>query len=366
LDQAPPHRLARVDKKRFRRLAGMILNTDEERFREFVRELVRRAILISQCYDHIERLARAYVVLGSIRPDERKYGGYGTIIVAAPGGGVIHVEAIERMYEAIAEVPLCRERYSNSQGVFYAIVTGVHLKLECRCVAGGVGIRPAGTSTGVAIIRHDGLVEMRLLWTLYDLYKFFYKEIGTGARPLLDLADQAEKRGDEGVAGVLKRLYTLLEASKGTISEIEQKDYSSVEAAVDEREVEKRVEEAVGLLRKAKELAKEGNTERLIGFVIDNKLVLSRWYIIWLDEIVRYLETGRGMAIEEILSEDIGEIVKEIDICNAALTVANLLGLEVRWQLPKAQTPRNPSKPDTNLIHYKGRLETSKPQQHST
>jgi len=319
------HRPARVDKKKFRRLAGMILNTDEEKFRNFVRELVRRAISLSKCFDHIERM-RVYVVLGSIRPGERKY-------------------------EAIFELPLCRERYGNSQGVFYAIVTKYYLTLGCRCAAGSVDIRPTGTVT--ATIRHDGLVEMGLLWTLYDLYKFFYKEIGTGARPLLDLAEQAEKRNDEGVTGVLKRLYTLLEASKDTISEIEQKDYSGVEV-VDEREVEKKVEEAVELLRKAKELAKEGNTERLISFVIDNKLVLSRWYIIWLNEIVRYLETGRGVAIEEILSEDIGEIVKKVDICNAALTVANLLGLEVRWRLPKAQTPRDPSRPGLRFAHYNG------------
>jgi len=306
------------------------LNTDEERFRELVRELVRRAIFLSQCYDRLEQLARAYAVLGSIRPDERKYGGYGTMIMAAPGGGVIHVEAVERIYEAIAEVPLCRERYGSGQGVFYAIVTGIWLKLECRCVAGGVGIRPDRTSTGAAIIRHDGLVEMRLLPRLYDLYKFFYKEVGTGARPLLDLADQAEKRGDEGVAGVLKRLYALLEASKGTFSEIEQKDYSGVEAAVDEREVEKRVEEAVEILRKAKELAREGDTDRLISFVIDNRLVLSQWFIIWLNEIVRYLKRGKEMTIEGILAEDIGEVVREIDIHSAALAVAERLS-PVRW-----------------------------------
>jgi len=365
LGQVPQRRLAGVDKKRFRRLARMILNTDEEKFREFVRELVRRAIFLSQCYDRLERLARAYVVLGSIRPDERKYGGYGTIIMIAPGGEVIYVEAIERMYEAIAEVPLCRERYGSGQGVFYAIVTGDQLKLECRCVAGGVSIRPTGTSTGVAVIWHDGLVEMRLR-TLYDLYKFFYKEVGTGARPLLDLAEQAEERGDREVAGVLKRLYALLEASKGTISEVEQKDYSGVEAAVDEREVEKRVEEAVELLRKAKELAREGDTERLIGFVTDNKLVLSRWYIIWLNEIVRYLERGKGVAIEEILAEDIGEVAREIGICNMALTMAERLGLAVRWRLPKAQAPRDPSKPDPTLAHYTEGLEPSKPQQHSS
>jgi len=71
------------------------------------------------------------------------------------------------------------------------------------------------------------------------------------------------------------------------------------------------------------------------------------------------------VVIEE-LAEDIGRMVREIGICNAALIVAERLGLEVRWRLPKAQAPRDPSKPDPSLAHYKGGLELSKPQQHSS
>lgn len=281
----------------------LVLDTGEERFRELVRELARRA----QYHIRRDRLRFSVIILGSIRPGERKYG-------------------------AIVEAPLCGQRYGDGQGIFYVNVDQYlmnyfrFMNLEFNCAADRSGKPIRGVA---AYILLNGWVVTDPL-RLYNLYKILYKEVGTGARPLLELAGQAEANGDREAANALKKIYAILEASKDIIGEIEQGDYSNVKVGVDERELELKVDEAVELLIKAKKLAREGDITRLRDLLRHSEIVVTPRYTISLEDII----LGKRLwdLIEELSAyspKDLGEVLREADIYDAIITVAEYFGLKV-------------------------------------
>jgi len=284
-------------------IAKRILEVDEERFKELVRELARSE-LIKRHNNRRSRLADTRIVLGHIRRGVRRY-------------------------EAVVKAQSCREDYGGGQGVFYVYVTAVvhELKLGFRCIASYIS-----HSVETAIIWDDGQVTTSP-WRLYYLYYFLYKWVGIGTRPLLDLAKKTEEEGDREVAGILRKIYAILEVSKDIVREIEEADYSSAETGL-EKEVERKTREVVELLKRAKELARRGNTEGLRG-LLDIEVVESPR--ITLSDIINHLRTGQEYNINFLLSTyrpytSILGTLREEDIYDAILTAAEHFGLEIRWK----------------------------------
>jgi len=297
-------------------LTRRVLGVDEEGFKEVTREFAREELLMEHDTRR-RRLADAGIVLGSVE----------------------QVPVRRREYEAVAEVPLCRERHGDGKGVFRVVLDGAWgamlLYLEHRCEEDADGA--SGRVEDICYVYGGkAYTEPHML---YALYEFLYKELGTGARPLLELARKAEEEGGGDVAGVLKKVYAILEASKDIIEEIEKADYSGVVAEL-EREAEKRVERAIKLLREAKEVAGRGDTSRLkellytpvfeVGGRTETGVVVREH--IWLDDIIDELYKAKHRPRAGGKKEDAAvpeHILKEEDIYEAILTVAEHFGLEV-------------------------------------
>jgi len=240
-----------------------------------------------------------------------------------------------RRYDVEAEVPYCREKYGDSRGVLYAYMTDTLIYFGYYCIA-----LYTVTSINAVLIR-DGEATTSP-HELYELYEFLYKKMGTGARPLLDLAIKAEAEGDREVAGVLRKLYAVIETSGDIIREIEQADYSGAKEGLEE-EVERKTREAVELLKRAKELARKGDTEglrKLLETVVFELPVIfepPRYDAITLGDIVHYLRTREG-KIKYLLSAYhprpyislLVDALREEDIYDVIITAAEHFGLEVR------------------------------------
>jgi len=279
-----------------------VLNTDEERFRELVRELARKDIA-AELYDRLYWLGKTRIVLGS-------------------GAGI----PTGREYRVEADLPPCRQGHGSGRGTVYFTRDIGYLYLGYQCAAGA-----PGTAMRAGYISPEGEVKTRPEW-LYGLHSLLYRRLGTGARPLLDLARQAEQAGDREVASVLRRLYAILEASKDIVEEIRGADYSW-DAEEEAREVERRVGRAVELLRRAKEAARKKDTEELERLL--DAFVL-KWLGVRLHEVARHIGGGiKSRRVEDALrlyTVEPRHLLKAIDTFDVFVTVAEHFGLEVeRW-----------------------------------
>jgi len=280
--------------------ARRVLEVDEESFKGLVRELARSELL-KRHDNRRSRLADTRIVLGHIRRGVRRY-------------------------EAVVEAQSCREDHGSGQGVFYVYVTSASLELGFHCVAGYIS--PSATA---ATIWDDGEVTTSPQ-RLYYLYHFLYKWMGIGDRPLLELARQVEEKGDREVASILRKIYAVLEVSRDIIEEIRGADHSTTEARVEE-EVKRKVEEAVMLLRRAKELARKGDTKNLRGLLDIEVVEAPR---ITLSDIINHLKTGQEYNINFLLSTYrpytpmLINTLREEDIYDTFITVAEHFGLEIK------------------------------------
>jgi len=286
--------------------ARRVLEVDEESFKVVVRELARSE-LFAKHYTRKNRLADTHIVLGHIRKSGKGY-----------------VPVVD-----VADVPLCRENYGDGRGVFHVDVTAFGLELRFHCIAGH-------TSLGMSAATMDNGQATVSPWRLYRLHEFLYKELGTGARPLLELARKAEEEGGGDVAGVLRKLYAILEASGDIVREIEQADYSRVAEEEVEKQAERKAEEALRLLRRAKELARKGDTKGLRELLEGIKVIEAQPRGITLDDIIYYLRTGWEDNIKNLLSTYpytpwmLNIVLREEDIYDVFITVAEHLGLEIK------------------------------------
>jgi len=292
-----------------------VLKIDEESFAGYVREITRRALTIYRVLDRRKRLKEKAIALGTIKPEQ-----------------------IRREYEIYVEIPYCQEQYSDSRGTIIAYTAFVLFGFGYGCLAKARYHDETDDETlddfnyrretvDAAYINIRNMEVMARPSMLYELYKFFYKELGVGARPLLDLARKAEEEGDKEVASVLTNLYAILETTKDIVREIEQADYSSVKIEIDEDEVEEKVEEALWILRRAKWLAEHGSLADLIDLKT-SPFALSPIHQASTSKLI-YGEIRLGYSRGEL-----EEMMKEADIYNALITIAESLGLEVRFQEP--------------------------------
>jgi len=295
--------------------ARRVLEIDEGSFTEYVRELTRRALTAYKVLDRKKRLKKMAIALGTIRPEQ-----------------------IRRDYEiSSTEIPYCQEQYGDSRGAISAYIDFIVFGFGYGCLAktrhddetnDDENDDDVDMTVDAAYINRNMEVMARPSM-LYDLYKFFYKELGTGARPLLELAEKAEQEGDKEVADVLRRIYALLEASKGIIREIEQKDYSGVKVEIDESEVERKVEEAVSIIARAKWLAKYGSLANFIDLVT-NSFALSPLHEPTIRQLI-YSATGEGRLLR-FTRRELEETIREADIYDTIIRIAEQLGLEVKFE----------------------------------
>jgi len=315
--------------------AGAVLNASEDLFRDLVREIARMEVNILVANIYTERLK-----------DLETYN-----IELSEAGPLEGVE-----YSVDVEIPVCHRYYGNNHGTISVVSKYKYLLLGVKCKGSprlydyvmGAGSYLLHTSKLVTTLEDEYNLYRKLVITpneAYNLYKLLYKELGTGARPLLELAKKAEQAGDREVAGILRKLYALLETSKDIIEEIEQADYSQVVSKIASEMVERRVEEAVELLRQAKEAAKRGDIEELEVLLGTGlfKTPTPEIITITLRDIIDYLSREAGETIADhmlwrgfskIIEEEIAEIItaevmKRIDILDALITAAEHFGLYV-------------------------------------
>jgi len=281
-------------------ITRIVLETDEELFRVFAQWLAKNKLL-RPYFTREGWLMSTDIVLGYARPDEGRY-------------------------ETEVESPLCRERYGSSWGVFSIAILATTLRLGLRCAAG----HKDEYDVAVAYVRSSGETTTHPP-EFYILYHFLYRHVGTGARPLLDLAEKAEQAGDKGLADMLKRLYALLEASKDIIEEIEKMDYSHIEVRV-KREIEGIAKRATELLREAKEAARKGDREEL-DRLLNTAAINITGYRIKLGSMITELYDRFIYDIDYPHHRKIASAVralKRADIYEAIITVAEHFGLEVK------------------------------------
>jgi len=288
-------------------LARRVLGVDEERFRGFIEDLVLRAI------DKREAdLLIAGIVLGGL----------------GRGGGI--------KYSATTAIPYCREKYRTDTGIVSINKKGSFVMLDIFCSTKAKPSTRIKTDIVIFDFWRAGSMAVTIPVTtperLYYLYEYLYRRLGIGAGPLLDLAREAEAEGDRETASTLRKLYTLLEASGNIIREIEEKDYEQVA----EKEVIEKADNAVELLREAREAARKGDTEKLSKLL--GKVALEvEGRRATLGGIIDHL-AGKGSeeveSLVEMLSDysapdDPKDLLERIDIYEAVITVAEHLGLEV-------------------------------------
>jgi len=252
------------------------------------------------------------VVLGQVRRDKRKH----------------------RVW---LDIPLCQKRYGDSRGAVEAELRdnlscedgiSIGLVAYCRAKEPPEGLELLFELTGTppedrvldyvgsglhACVKGTGEVTTEM-WQLEHLHEFLYGELGTGARPLLELAKRAEEAGDKDMAGILKKLYAVMEASGDVIEEIKQGYRAEVP--------EEAVERAVELLRRAKEAARKGDLERL-NRLLDTPVIESGWARITLYDIIT-----EGYPVREVYEGR--DYLERADIYDAIITAAEHFGLEVR------------------------------------
>jgi len=292
-------------------LSRRVLEVDEESFKWFVRELAKEEFRGS-LYARKDELGTSSIILGAGMPPEGVLG------------------------KVVVDAPLCKsEVYGGGRGIVDVVVTKLGMVLRVFC-----GTTPANlfdiVSLNIVYISRPTAENYITPMSLYDLYRLLYKEAGVGARPLLELARQAEEEGDKGTAGVLRRLYAILEASKDIIEEIGEADYGEAREQ-EKKTVERKVEEALDLLRKAKEAARRGD-EAGLKMLLDETIFQTQKYTqIRLSDIIDHLagERKREGGIWELfnaIQEDPVIALKIADIYDAFITAAEHFGLEVRWK----------------------------------
>jgi len=275
--------------------AELVLQVEERRFRELVENLVRNVLTM-----RFEELSRTRIYLGS-------------------------VALVERGYSVRARLTYCK-RYGGRGTVSVTVgVSSIELRVEC---SGTPPVPPA--RHGTALIDADRQSAYTTPGLLYGLYRLLYRNLGTGADPLLWLAREARGKGDAEVAGVLERLHAVLEASGGIVEEVEREDLAKAVAD----EVEGRVEESVHLLRAAKEAAKRGDTRRLEALLGMDVITAPGGAVrVTLGDILRYLAGERVGSVEWVLNYPV--IVAEselalIDIYGVFVEAAEHLNLGVQ------------------------------------
>jgi len=239
------------------------------------------------------------------------------------------------------DTPLCKSKvYGGGRGAIDILGTKLGIVLRVFCGA------TLANLLDIAYTARPTAENYTTAKDLYSLYIALYEAVGVGARPLLELARQAEEKGDKVTAGMLRKLYAILEASKDIIEEIEQADYRWAEEQ-EKQTVERKVEEALDLLRKAKEAARRGDEARLktlLGKTIFETPKYTRWVTskkadlvlqIKLSDIINHLAGEREgeEGIWELFhapQEDPVSASKRADIYDVFITVAEHFGLEVR------------------------------------
>jgi len=289
--------------------AKSVLEVDEERFRGFVEDLVLRAI------------------------DKRKTDlGDREIVLGRSGQGCRTSYCV---YCVTTAIPYCKEKYHDDTGIIsiYVNVRGLVMLVDTYC---STTAKPYTKYTKIEAYTNIetfpfAKLSSTIIYTrpymIYSLYKHLYKELGIGARPLLELAKKAEEEGDKEMAGILRKIYAILEASKDIIREIEEADYSQA------------AEEAVKLLRETKNAAMAGDTERL-SRLLGRAVIDIGGRSVTLGDIVDHLAGEGNKEIENLLNmlpspayhvpRDPEALLKLVDIYDAIITVAEHFGLEVR------------------------------------
>jgi len=273
--------------------ARKILEIDGQRFRELVENLARNVLTM-----RLEELSKTRIYLAP----------------AAPVG---------RVYSVEVRVPRCWRQ--GGRGTVSVIVGASSIELGVSC--GGTPPAPPARH-GIALIDADRQSAYTTPGLLYGLYRVLYRNLGTGAAPLLWLAREAGGRGDVEMAGVLERLHAILEASGGVVEEVELED--PVRAVAEE--VRQRAEEAAHLLRMAREAARRGDTERLERLLSIDVITAGRVRIS-LGDIVRHLAGEADANVFQVLNYPVitGEHeLSLVDIYGVFVETAEHLNLEIQ------------------------------------
>jgi len=274
--------------------AGLVLQAEEGRFRGLVEHLARNVITM-----RLEELSGTKIYLGSATPAERGY-------------------------SVRAEVPRCWRQGGRGTASVAVGASGIELEVNC----GGAPPAPLARH-GIALIDAGKLAAYTTPGLLYGLYRLLYRDLGAGAGVLRRLAVEARKKNDAEVAGVLERLCEILGVSSGIVGEVERED--PVRAVAEE--VKGRAEEALHLLRAAKEAARRGDTERLERLLSIDIIVAGRVRIS-LGDIVHHLAGERNSNVAQVLYYPVitaGEHeLSLVDIYGVFVEAAERLGLEVQ------------------------------------
>lgn len=286
--------------------ARLVLGTDETRFRGFVGELVRRAMSRSFRLFNDE-LGSTVIALGRAALADKEY----------------------KEYVVDAGVPVCQRGPGGGRGSLSISIRGrgpgggsVHLCVLC-------GGAPVWGPAEVAAVTGQGVFAVRLK-DLLQLYRLFYKELGTGADVLLDLAKRAGEAGDKDMDKILTRLYLLLGTSASMVEEeVEAKQAAYSQAA--RAEVERWVEEAVHVLRLAKRAARRGDTKELEN-MLGAPVIDTPQYVITLGDILGHMAGKRNPTIDGLLRDDTladpAEEMKTTDTLRVFMITADYIG----WQ----------------------------------